>query len=234
MIQFCGMIGQACYLLYHEECKGTRRNLTLLYLFYIISMLALFMNFSINTYSKKSGKANKAKLKEPTTKIEELNVTNNASLVILECYNNSNLSILKLGNNNLIQLLSCYNTKITELDVSKLERLTQLKCYTTDIEELDVNIKVNKISLIGNWVKYGKIKNKNKFLGLYNDHEFIHEISAGIIGPEIQSIWDQQSIKQKVRLLIELENRSDVFDFERDMMIHNDNWQLSNINRIII
>ena len=61
MIQFCGMIGQACYLLYHDECKGTRRNLTLLYLIYIISMLALFMNFSINTYNKKSGKANKAK-----------------------------------------------------------------------------------------------------------------------------------------------------------------------------
>jgi len=104
----------------------------------------------------------------------------------------------------------------------------------SNIEELDVDIKINKISLIGNWIKHGKIKNKNKFLGLYNDDEFIHEISTGIIGPEIQSIWDQQSIKQKVRLLIELENRSDVFDFERDMMIHNANWQLSNINRIII
>ena len=104
----------------------------------------------------------------------------------------------------------------------------------TDIEKMDVEIKINKISLIGNWVKYGKIKNKNKFLGLYNDNEFIHEISAGMIGPEIQAIWDQQSIKQKVRLLIELENRKDVFDFERDLMIHNDNWQLSNINRIII
>ena len=99
---------------------------------------------------------------------------------------------------------------------------------------MDVEIKINKISLIGNWVKYGKIKNKNKFLGLYNDNEFIHEISAGIIGPEIQAIWDQQSIKQKVRLLVELENRKDVFDFERDLMIHNDNWQLNNINRIII
>lgn len=104
----------------------------------------------------------------------------------------------------------------------------------SNIEELGVDIKINKISLIGNWIKHGKIKNKNKFLGLYNDDEFIHEISTGIIGPEIQSIWDQQSIKQKVRLLIELENRSDVFDFERDMMIYNDNWQLSNINRIII
>jgi elongation of very long chain fatty acids protein 4 len=53
MIQFCGMIGQACYLLYHEECTGTNRNLTIFYLFYIITMLGLFMNFSIQTYSKK-------------------------------------------------------------------------------------------------------------------------------------------------------------------------------------
>lgn len=104
----------------------------------------------------------------------------------------------------------------------------------SNIDNLDENIKINKISLIGNWVKYGKIKNKNKFLGIYNEVEFIHEISAGLIGPEIQSIWDQQCLKQKVRLLVELENRKDVFDFERDLMIHNDNWQLSNINRIII
>ena len=55
-----------------------------------------------------------------------------------------------------------------------------------------------------------------------------------MIGPEIQSMWDQQSIKQKVRLLINLDDRQDVFDFERDLMIHNDTWQLCNINRIII
>ena len=55
-----------------------------------------------------------------------------------------------------------------------------------------------------------------------------------MIGPEIQAIWDQQSIKQKVRLLIECNDRKDVFDFERNLMIHDDNWQLCNINRIII
>ena len=55
-----------------------------------------------------------------------------------------------------------------------------------------------------------------------------------MIGPEFQSIWDQQSIKQKVRILIELEDRKDIFEFERNLMTHNDNWQLCNINRIII
>ena len=42
-----------------------------------------------------------------------------------------------------------------------------------------------------------------------------------MIGPEFQSIWDQQSIKQKVKMLIELQDRFDVFEFERNLMVHN-------------
>lgn len=104
----------------------------------------------------------------------------------------------------------------------------------SNINNLTDSIKINKITLIGNWIKQGRINNQTKLFGLYNEHEFIHEITTGMIGPEIQAMWDQQSIKQKVRLLIKLDDRQDVFDFERDLMIHNDNWQLCNINRIII
>jgi len=103
-----------------------------------------------------------------------------------------------------------------------------------DIHVFDDNININKVTLLQNWIKYGKVKNKNKFLGLYDEHEFIHELTTGMIGPEIQSIWDQQSIKQKVKLLIELDDRKDVFEFERNIMIPDDYWQLCNINRIII
>ena len=102
-----------------------------------------------------------------------------------------------------------------------------------NIHVFDENLKINKVTLLQNWIKYGKVKNKNKFLGLYDEHEFTHEIISGMIGPEIQSIWDQQSIKQKVKLLIELDNRKDVFEFERNLMIPNGHWQLCNINRII-
>ena len=61
----------------------------------------------------------------------------------------------------------------------------------------------------------------------------IHEISTGMIGPEVQSIWDQRSVKQKIKLNIELEDREDIFEFERDLMSRGNNWQLCNINRII-
>ena len=104
----------------------------------------------------------------------------------------------------------------------------------SDLSTLDENINVKNVKLIGNWVKHGRINNTQKIWGLYNDHEIVHEISAGMIGPEIKAVWDQPSIKQKVRLLIETDTRKDVLDFERDMMISNNNWQLCNINRIII
>ena len=104
----------------------------------------------------------------------------------------------------------------------------------TDINSLDEEIKIKKIEYKGDWIKYGRIKNNNKFLGYFSNDEIVHEISAGIIGPEIQAIWDQQAIKQKARIIIELEKRKDVLDFERDLMIDNNDWQLSNINRILI
>jgi len=111
--------------------------------------------------------------------------------------------------------------------------LNFLRCHS-DLSNLDENVNIINVKLIGNWVKHGRINNKQKIWGLYNNHEIVHEISAGIIGPEIKGVWDQPSIKQKVRLLIETDTRKDVLDFERDMMIHNDNWQLCNINRIIV
>ena len=83
------------------------------------------------------------------------------------------------------------------------------------------------------WIKYGKVKNQNKLFGLYDPYDFVHEISTGMIGPEFQSIWDQQSLKQKARLLIKLDDRNDIFEFERNLMIQDDSWQLCNINRII-
>lgn len=111
--------------------------------------------------------------------------------------------------------------------------LNYLRKYS-NIYEIDKSPKIKDVQLLGNWIKYGRVKNQNKFLGMYDENEFIHEIITGMIGPEFRSIWDQQSIKQKARLVIRLEDRNDVFEFERNLMNHNDNWQLCNINRIIV
>ena len=102
-----------------------------------------------------------------------------------------------------------------------------------DLRNFNENIHIQDVTLLATWIKYGKVKNQTKLFGLYDPHDFVHEITTGMIGPEFQSIWDQQSIKQKVRMLIKLNDRNDVFEFERNLMIHNDGWQLCNINRII-
>ena len=104
----------------------------------------------------------------------------------------------------------------------------------SDVSNLESEINIKNITILSSWIKYGRVKNINKYLGYYNLNEIMHELSAGIIGPEIRSIWDQNGVKQKVRLLIKSDSREDVFDFERDLMTLNNNWQLCNINRIIL
>ena len=103
----------------------------------------------------------------------------------------------------------------------------------SNITSLPKNINIKNINLLNSWIKYGSVKNCSKFLGLYNKKEIIHELCTGMIGPEIQSIWDQKGIKQKVRFIINLDHRDDIFEFERDLLFNNNKWQLCNINRII-
>ena len=106
----------------------------------------------------------------------------------------------------------------------------------TDISNFNDDFKINNIKVLDSWIKYGSIRNISKFLGFYNDKEILHELSAGILGPEVQTVWDQRSLKQKVRVIIEsdiFDERLDVLDLERDLMVTNGEWQLSNINRVI-
>lgn len=127
-----------------------------------------------------------------------------------------------------------YNFLNSNLFCPKLANGLNILRRNSNIDNIDEDINIKKVELIDNWIKHGRVKNQRKILGLYDENEFIHEIFTGMIGPEFQSIWDQQSIKQKVRILIKLEDRDDVFEFERNLMVHNDEWQLCNINRIIV
>ena len=104
----------------------------------------------------------------------------------------------------------------------------------SDLTNYNENLQIQNVKILGSWIKYGKVKNQTKLFGIYDTSDFIHEITSGIIGPEYQSIWDQQAIKQKVRLLVNSDERYDVLEFERNLMNYNENWQLCNINRIIV
>ena len=75
----------------------------------------------------------------------------------------------------------------------------------SDLRKFNDEIKINNIKILKSWIKYGRIKNNAKFLGYYNEYEILHELTAGILGPEISSIWDQKSIKQKIKISVDVD-----------------------------
>ena len=101
-----------------------------------------------------------------------------------------------------------------------------------DIPEINLSCLDTKI--LGSWVIVENSTCNSKFLGLWDTEQINHELVAGCIGPEIKHIWDQQPIKQNVRVLFDLKNRIDIWDFERCLMSENTNWKVCNINNILI
>ena len=99
--------------------------------------------------------------------------------------------------------------------------------------KLPNKINIDKSTILSIYVKKEITTNNFKFLGYYNDQEIIHELSAGIIGPEIQHIWDQKPNKQIINVLYKSDLFYDIVEWECDLSQNDPNWQISNINKII-
>ena len=99
------------------------------------------------------------------------------------------------------------------------------KKYSKDIE-------FNKVEILNKYESYGFVKCNNKMLGLFNKQELTHEIIAGMIGPEMSYVWDQKPIKQILILSIESNLNNSIFKLERDLMLKDNEWILSDINYI--
>lgn len=84
------------------------------------------------------------------------------------------------------------------------------------------------------WISIGNSKSNDKFLGLWDTQYIQHEIIAGGIGPEIKYIWDQKPLKQTVRILYKLNDRIDIWDWERCLMSEYYDWKVSNMNNILV
>lgn len=121
----------------------------------------------------------------------------------------------------------CYTSPSLSLALNDLRDKSNINNLPSDIIVIDVKI-------ISSWYEYGLTKSNDKFMGFYNKDEIIHEISAGALGPEVRKVWDQQSIKQKVKVLYESTEYLDILEWERDLMIPDQDWQVSNINQILI
>lgn len=99
------------------------------------------------------------------------------------------------------------------------------------IPHLDLNKIETKI--IDSWFEINTINSNDKFLGMYCNNEVINNFVAGTIGPEIKHLWDQIGYKQVIRVVYQLSDRIDVWDWERDIILPDQEWQISNINQII-
>jgi len=121
----------------------------------------------------------------------------------------------------------CYTSPSLSLALNELREKSNIDNLSSDIILIDVKI-------ISSWYEYGLTKSNDKFMGFYNKEEIIHEISAGVLGPEVRKVWDQQSIKQKVKVLYESNEYLDILEWERDVMMPDQDWQVSNINKILI
>ena len=95
--------------------------------------------------------------------------------------------------------------------------------YTKDIE-------FDKVEIIDRYKSYGFVSSNNKLFGLFNKEEIIHELSVGMIGPEISSVWDQRPIKQILIISIDSDKDKSVMTLERDLMLTDRKWILSDIN----
>lgn len=114
--------------------------------------------------------------------------------------------------------LNFFNNTLIEYDIKK-----------PNMQILNINSEI-----LGSWVSIGNSTCNTKFLGLWDKNQINNELIAGFIGPEIKHTWDLLPIKQNVRVLFQVDNRFDIWDFERCLMIENDNWKVSNINNILV
>ena len=91
-----------------------------------------------------------------------------------------------------------------------------------------------EIRLLGDWIQEDPTFMNRKLLGMWNQKEIEHSVMTGIIGPEASHVWLQNPIKQVVKVHYICDNREDVWFFERCLFDDEPQWQIQNINEMIL
>lgn len=97
-----------------------------------------------------------------------------------------------------------------------------------------IELKSINSKILGKWYEIGISKMNSNFLGLYDINIIKEEIVTGGIGPEIENLWDKKPMKEKIKVLYQIDNKLDVWEWERCLYTDDSNWCVSNINQIII
>ena len=119
------------------------------------------------------------------------------------------------------------------------------KKYTTPELSLAINhiiskkskhkiVKINNLNskILTSWIEVGNTNENNRFMGKWDYNHIKKEFKKS----NINNCWDIYigPLKQKVKVLYKSENRIDIWEFERCLMENNKDWNISNINEILI
>lgn len=121
----------------------------------------------------------------------------------------------------------CYTTPKLSFALNELSHYSQHSCPALDFNSLNIKILSSKI-------EYGLVKSNDKILGFWTPQCIEHEIMIGMIGPEIQSIWNQQQKRKVVQVLYEFPNRKDVWTWQCSVHQKHYFWNVKNINQILL
>ena len=120
-----------------------------------------------------------------------------------------------------------YTTPKLSLALNELNMIREHQAPILDFNSVEVYI-------LNSNVEYGLMKMNDKVLGYWTPAVMKQEIIIGMIGPEFQSIWHQQPIRENKNILYKFQNRIDIWTWQRCLLTKNSPWVVYNINNIII
>lgn len=124
-------------------------------------------------------------------------------------------------------LFQNYTTPKLSIALNILQRHFIHSTPLLNFDSLDVKV-------LNSSVEIGFAKSNDKILGFWNTSCIQNEIMIGMIGPEYQSIWNQQPLCENVNVLYKFDNRIDIWQWQRSLTSEKYSWQVSNINGILV
>ena len=111
--------------------------------------------------------------------------------------------------------------------------LNDLKSFAPLSSSCNPVPQISDIEVLDIWEEREYTLSNHKILGLWNFDEAQKEFMVGILGPESADAMIQPR-KKIVSVLFTCLDRKDVWIFEKDLKSVGSDWQISNMNQILI
>lgn len=118
---------------------------------------------------------------------------------------------------------SSYCTPALSIALNQLRKNTNLSTLSVP--------KIETIRIIDDWELYERTMSNNKYFGLLDRKEIKLEIMQGLIGPEREVYIP---LKHQVKVHFTCNNRHDIWVLERDANQDDSDWQVCNINQVLL